>query len=111
MKTRMDHNGDLPGSTLFVHAALSEYGVPVEHRAQVNAELRRPSGSMVVLPMLESSPAQFVGQVHATEGSTLRGRPFTWEDILTAAITSHDQIATLPPITHRKHSASSSIAS
>lgn len=107
MTTRLDQTGDLPGATLFVHASLEEYGVPVEHRAVVHADLRRPDGAMVVLPLLESSPGHFDAQVHATqagvyrfrvvaEGSTLRGRPFTREDLLTAAITSRDQISTVP---------------
>jgi hypothetical protein len=107
MKTRVDQSGSLPGATLFVRSTLTEYGVPVDHRALVRAELRRPDGSMTVLPLAETGPGEFEAAVagHQTgvyrfrvvaEGSTLRGRPFTREDLATGAITSNDVVTTLP---------------
>jgi Common central domain of tyrosinase len=107
MKTRVDQNGNLPGSTLFVRATLTEYGVPVDHRAVVRAELQRPDGSMTTLLLAENGPGEFDTAVTGlqagvyrfrilAEGSSLRGCPFTREELATGAITNSDRISTVP---------------
>jgi len=107
MKTRVDQNGNLPGSAMFLRATLTEYGVPVDHRARVRAELTRPDGSMTTLSLSETGPGVFETAVVGTstgvyrfrilaQGSTLRGRPFTREDLATGAITSNEVVTTIP---------------
>ncbi|MEO8286561.1 MAG: tyrosinase family protein [Chloroflexota bacterium] len=86
-----------PGSGLTFRSVLTEYDVPVERRADVQIELTRPGGSVVTLPMAETDPgtfelvtrATYSGVYHArvmAKGATLRGRPFTREQLATAAV-------------------------
>ena len=107
MKTRLDQTGSLPGSILMLRAVLTEYGQPVDCRAVVRAELLRPDGSMATLALTETSAGQFEAAVPGNqpgvyrfrvvaEGSTLRGRPFTREDLATGAINTSDVVSTVP---------------
>jgi hypothetical protein len=84
-----------PGHDAGIHAVLTEYGLPVEHRAQVNAYVVGPVGSEDVA-LSETSPGVFEAQVATplpgtyqirlvAQGLTLRGAPFTREQLLTAA--------------------------
>jgi hypothetical protein len=106
MKARVDQDGTSPGSTMFLHATLTEYGVPIDHRAVVRAELTRPDGSLTTLSLIETEAGAFETALTATavgvyrfrflaEGSTLRGRPFTRESLVTGAITSRDVVTTV----------------
>ena len=85
------------GATLRFRAALTEYGLPVEHRAAGEVHLTRPGGATMVLPMSEDDPgvleAAYVapdpGVYHirvVVSGATLRGRPFTREALGTGAV-------------------------
>ena len=100
MKTQIDQNGISPGSTMFVRATLIEYGVPVDHRALVRAEFTRPDGSAHcchspnigrgVRGSADRHRGRRLPVPYPGEGSTLRGQPFTREDLSTGAITSSD---------------------
>jgi hypothetical protein len=86
-----------PGATLHLTATLTEYGLPMEHRGMVQAELTRPDGSKSFLGLAETAAGVHTTSVLATQsgiytfivrasGSTLRGRPFTREQIVTGAV-------------------------
>ena len=77
-----------------VRAVLTEYGQPVDHRASVTSELRRPDGTMTLVTLTEGEPGVFEGVVSAVQsgvyhfrvlatGITWRGAPFTREKLLT----------------------------
>ncbi len=97
MTARVEQTGFEPGATLTFQAALTEYGIPVEHRAQAHVELTRPGGSLISVPMAEGQPGFFEGTTNATlsgvyharimaKGVTMRGAPFTREELTTAAV-------------------------
>jgi murein tripeptide amidase MpaA len=86
-----------PGSTVLLRAALSESGLPVEKRAYVVADVQRPDGSSTTLALLEVEPGVFEASLIAAQpgiypvrfrarGTTLRGYPFTREQLRTAAV-------------------------
>ena len=85
-----------PGATMTLRATLDEYGVPVEQRAGVRAEITRPDGSNAVVSLTELDPGIFESSVKAVlpgvyrfrvvaSGVTMRGAPFTREQTLTGA--------------------------
>lgn len=95
MDARLSQNSLQPGASLTISATLSEYGVPVEHRATVRAEVEQPDGARVMLPLAETAPGSFQAGTTATlagvyrvrvlaSGFTLRGIPFTREQLLSA---------------------------
>jgi hypothetical protein len=94
LQARLDQDSLEPGATFSVQATLSEYGIPVEHRAAVWAEVQRPNGSAATLPMAEVDPGVFEAVTLASRaglyrvrvvaaGLTLHGLPFTREQLLT----------------------------
>lgn len=83
-----------PGTVLRLRATLNEIGLPVEKRAAVNAEVKRPDGSQISVPLPEVEPGVFEAVTPAplagiypvrfrAAGKTLRGRPFTREQLRT----------------------------
>jgi hypothetical protein len=97
MAARIDQSAFTPGATLMLRARLSEYGVPVEQRAMVRAELEYPDGAVVTVPLAEIQPGRFEASLVAglsgiyrfnvkAEGVTFKGAPFTREQLLTAAV-------------------------
>jgi murein tripeptide amidase MpaA len=83
-----------PGTTLHLRAVLTEIDLPVDHRARVRADVRRPDGSGTVFPLLETEPGVFEGTTPAplagiypvrfrAAGETLRGFRFTREQTRT----------------------------
>jgi murein tripeptide amidase MpaA len=81
-----------PGTTLNLRATLEEIGLPVERRAKVRAEVKRPDGTQVVEPLIETDPGVFEGSTPAplsgiypvrfrAAGQTLRGFYFTREQL------------------------------
>ena len=48
MDARLDQNSLQPGATMTLSATLTEYGIPVDRRASVRAEVQRPDGSTAV---------------------------------------------------------------
>jgi hypothetical protein len=110
MEARLSQSSMLPGATIKLRANLTEYSLPVEHRAEVWAELLLPDNTNLVLPLTEVDPGAFEASTIASmqgiyrfrvmaSGITFRGAPFTREQTLTAAVfqggdkqlpTSHD---------------------
>jgi len=97
MNATISQNGFVPGSTLFLRAALTEYSVPVEHRATVTADLEYPDKTRAVIKLTEDGPGVFGASVVAAqagiyrfhvvaEGGTFRGVPFTREQLVNAAV-------------------------
>ena len=97
MKARVDQSSYEPGATVTLRANLTEYGVPVEGRAVVNVEVTRPDGSLVVYALTEEPEGNFERAFIANmtgiyncrfmaSGTTMRGKPFTREQTLTAAV-------------------------
>ncbi len=95
MDARLSQNSLQPGATLTISATLTEYGIPVAHRASVRAELELPDNTRVSLALTEADPGRF--QVSTTailpgvhrirvvaSGVTMRGVPFTREQLLSA---------------------------
>jgi hypothetical protein len=92
-----------PGADVTFRASLSEYNAPVERRAEIQLELRRPGGSVLTLPMTETEPgvfelsvkAAYAGVYHAryvASGVTLKGKQFTREHLASVAVfTGGDQ--------------------
>jgi hypothetical protein len=97
MKARILQTSFVPGAKLTARAVLTEYNMPVEHRAAVSATVTRPDDTEFHLPLKEIEPGVFEAGtvaaipgvykflVHAS-GKTLRGISFTREQYLTAAV-------------------------
>ena len=97
MKARILQTSFAPGATLTVRAVLTEYNMPVTHRARVFATVTRPDDTQFHLPLKEIEPGVFEAStgaaipgvykflVHAG-GRTFRGITFTREQYLTAAV-------------------------
>ncbi len=100
MQGRVTQNSNEPGATMAVRAVLTEYGLPIGgNRATVRAEFERPDGTKGVLAMPETDPGSGIFQAALGaplngvyrfrmlgDGKTLRGRPFTREQLLTGAV-------------------------
>ena len=97
MKPRIDQTSLEPGATITLRASLTEYGVPVEGRAVVNVRVTRPDTSVVVYALTEEPEGNFERAFVANmagiyscrfmaAGTTRRGKPFTREETLTAAV-------------------------
>lgn len=97
LEANVAQNSLQPGATFTVRASLSEYGIPVEHRASMRAELERPDHSAATLSLAEVEPGIFETSTVAVisgvyrfrllaYGATLRGHPFTREQLLSAAV-------------------------
>jgi hypothetical protein len=110
MDARLYQDSLAPGATMTLRAALTEYGVPVEHRATVRADMERPDNSQATIGLAEVDPGVFEGVAHASipgvyrfgvlaSGVTMRGLPFTREQILTGtAVPGGDNpFPTTPP--------------
>ncbi len=97
MEARLSQNSLQPGATLTLRATLTEYGLPVERRVDVQAELQRPDNTRTILSLAEIEPGVFeTSTITSTQGVyrfrvmasgvTLRGAAFTREQLLTAAV-------------------------
>lgn len=100
LQTQLLQDSLEPGATLTVRAVLTEYGLPIgSDRATVRAEFERPDGTGGLLTLSEteagsgiytaSLPALLSGVYRfrvLANGSTLRGRDFTREHLLTGAV-------------------------
>jgi hypothetical protein len=96
MDARLMQNSLELGAMMTLSAVLSEYGIPVDRRAAVRAELQRPDGTQAVLNLAEGEPGVFqVSTIAAmqgvyrfrvvAEGQTMRGLPFSREQQLSGA--------------------------
>src|ERR1700730_4107417 len=86
-----------PGAATTVRAALTEYGIPVTRRASVWAELQRPDHTEAVFALAEVEPGVFETTTAGppagvyrfrvlAAGVTMRGVPFTREQLLSGAV-------------------------
>jgi hypothetical protein len=89
-----------PGANLTVRAVLTEYGIPIgSDRAKVRAEFERPdkTGGLLTLNETEVGSGIYTANLPAllsgvyrfrilANGSTMRGRTFTREHLLTGAV-------------------------
>jgi hypothetical protein len=96
MNATVTQSGFVPGSTLFLRAVLTEYSLPVEHRAKVLAEIEYPDKSHATVSLTEEHPGVFFASLVAMQagiyrfrivatGGTFRGVAFTREQLATAA--------------------------
>jgi hypothetical protein len=87
----------VPGATVTLRAQLSEYGVPVARRGAVIVEVQLPDRTAAHIPLSEVADGVFEGSMLATlpgvyqllfraSGVTLRGLPFTREELRTAGV-------------------------
>lgn len=94
---RLAQPARLPPSDFLLDATLTEYGVPVEQRAQVWADMTRPDGSSQRIDLTETGPGRFSARTTETltglyvfrvraGGLTLDERPFTREKTLTGVV-------------------------
>jgi murein tripeptide amidase MpaA len=97
MQARLDQASLEPGAVLALRATLTEYDVPLAARARVVARIERPDQSRYSLAMAEVEPGRFEAVTTAplpglyrvrveAGGKSRRGRPFTREQLLTAAV-------------------------
>jgi hypothetical protein len=97
MNATVTQTSNEPGASITVRGLLTEYGVPVASRATSRAELTRPDNTNATLTMPEVEAGVFEVTTLASlpgiyrfrilaEGRTLRSRPFTREQTLTAAV-------------------------
>jgi hypothetical protein len=86
-----------PGATLRLDATLTEYGLPVERRATVEAQVTRPDGVTLAVSLAEEVPGAFAATLVAgmdgvwnvrfgARGRTHGGSPFTREQLASAAV-------------------------
>lgn len=97
LRATRSQEGYEPGAAVTLRAVLSEYDLPVADRATVDATVTRPDGTPATISMDETEPGVFEARLTASlsgvyrfdlaaEGRTLRGRRFTREQVLTAAV-------------------------
>jgi hypothetical protein len=97
MRAQLSQNSLEPGATMTLRAVLDEYGVPVARRAGVTAEMTRPDGTSDVLALTEVQDGIHEASTVAAQsgvyrfhvmasGTTMRGLPFTREQLLTGAV-------------------------
>jgi len=99
-----------PGGTANVSAMLTDFGIPLASSARVTARVDAPDGSVSTFTLAEYEPGRYAAQVPTeaagvhrvlvtARGQTLRGEPFTREQLRTLAVwnggddrppTSHD---------------------
>jgi hypothetical protein len=97
MRARVSQSSLEPGARLTLRAVLTEYGAPVDHRATVDVDVTRPDDTVGTIGLTEIEAGIFEGDhVAALEGvyrfrvraagGTMRGEPFTREQLLSAAV-------------------------
>jgi hypothetical protein len=97
MDARVAQSGFDLGATITLRAVLTEYGIPVDHRASVSADVQRPDGTRISLALPEIEAGVFEVSTNAAmqgvyrfhvvaTGLTMRGVPFTREQLLSGAV-------------------------
>ena len=97
MDARISQNSLELGATMTIRATLTEYGIPVDHRATVRVELQRPDSTQTTLFLAEGEPGVFhsdtvapiqgVYRFHVVASAiTMHGPPFTREQLLSGAV-------------------------
>jgi hypothetical protein len=117
MKASVSQNSYEPGATLTLRSVITEYGLPVENRANVRARIIRPDETSSEKTIAEIEPGVFEATIIASmpgiysikvlgTGKTLRGSYFTREQLRTASVwkggdnpfpttTGHQRLCTL----------------
>ncbi len=91
--TQLSHT---PGSNAHLRATLTDSGIPLEHQARVTALVTAPDGSSRVVPLTESDPGVFDGDLTLAQagiyptliravGTSFSGHAFTREELRTPA--------------------------
>ncbi len=112
MNTSIQQDSLEPGANIGLHALLTEYGLPIENRANVHVEVTRPNSSMFVVDLPEIGPGifeqSFVANISGTyqcrflaDGATIRGNEFTREQTLNAAVFQGGDTPTTEPTDSR----------
>jgi hypothetical protein len=97
MNASISQNAYDPGSTFTLRTRLTEYNLPVDHRAGVTAHIENPDHTTGLLSLAEIEPGIFeaatVGNLAGiyrftieANGVTYRGAPFSREELLNGAI-------------------------
>jgi subtilisin family serine protease len=97
MKALLTQTHYEPGAVLNLNVILTQYGIPLETAASVNADLTSPSGSKSALSFTMTGPGEYAAKVTTVQsgiyrflikasGTTIRGRSFTRELVRTAAV-------------------------
>jgi len=97
LRAELSQNSLQPGAALTVRATLSEYGIPVDHRASVYATVERPDNSQATIAFTEIEPGLFEAATQAiiqgvyrfhviASGVSMRGLPFTREQQVSGAV-------------------------
>lgn len=97
METTLSQSSFVPGASLLLRAVLTEYGVPVDHRAAVQVLVKDPGGVKRTVGLTETAPGIFECTVPTSiagcyelrvmaTGRTLRNRAFTREAVRTGAV-------------------------
>lgn len=97
MIATVSQNSFEPMANISLRSLLTEYGLPIENRANVNVEVTRPDSSEFIVQLSEIEPGIFEksfvlnipGTYHCrflANGATIRGNEFTREQTLNAAV-------------------------
>lgn len=111
MVASLTQNGFEPGATLFLHVALTEFGVPLLGTANIRAELVRPDNTHTWIWLKQVDPGVFQTDVVANlvgvyqfrvlaNGWTHRGELFTREQLLSGVTVVGGDLP--PPTTPEK---------
>lgn len=87
----------LPGTVAELRAALTQAGIPLHGSGIVRARVRRPDGTETVIGLAETGPGIFTASLptpaagvyrvlFTAQGTTLRGEPFTREELRTLPV-------------------------
>ncbi len=97
MQVQVIQSGYEPGAAVTLRALLKEYEQPVEQRARVKVAVERPDGTATTIVLAEIEAGVFEAAftaalpgiyqlVFRANGETWYGRPFTREELRTAAV-------------------------
>jgi hypothetical protein len=107
MSARLAQSSFEPGATLGLDVTLSEYGLPIDHRARVEADVTKPDGSALKVSLPETAPGSFQADLVTAQSGVWRvrvrargysygGSAFTREQLLSAAVIVIDRPPMLP---------------
>ncbi|MFI7702628.1 hypothetical protein [Nonomuraea sp. NPDC049480] len=96
-----------PGGDAQITASLAEAGIPLAHTASVGAVVSGPAAKPHRMPLPEVADGEFTGTVPTpvaglyrvlvrAEGSSLRGEPYTREELRTVAVWTRGDDRSIP---------------
>lgn len=97
MNTFLTQDHYEPGANIQVKVQLSQYGIPLNKPASVTAEMVDPTGKQKTISFVKTDDGEYVAKVKTdnsgvyrfrvmVNGTTLRGRKFTREQVRTGAV-------------------------